>query len=105
MWSPKPEEPCYTMKVVSDLLNLHPQTIRNYEKMGILRPGRTEGNVRLFSSQDMERLKKIISFKNMGVNMAGIEIIMKLIDQMEEIKKDTNIKLELPHMEKGKSIE
>jgi len=100
MWSPKPEEPCYTMKVVSDLLNLHPQTIRNYEKMGIVRPGRTEGNVRLFSSQDMERLKKIISFKNMGVNMAGIEIIMKLIDQMEDIKKESDIKPELPDTDK-----
>ncbi|HPZ09972.1 MAG TPA: MerR family transcriptional regulator [Candidatus Eremiobacteraeota bacterium] len=86
MWKPKPEEPCYTMKVVSDLLELHPQTIRNYEKLGFIKPLRTEGNMRLFSSRDMEYLKEIVTYRNMGINLAGIEVIIKLLRQVEELK-------------------
>jgi len=75
------------MKVVSAELNLHPQTIRNYERLGLIKPERTEGNVRLFSPFDVEELKRILTFRDMGVNLPGIEIILKLLRQIEELKK------------------
>lgn len=78
--------PCYTMKIVSEQLDLHPQTIRGYERMGLIKPGRSEGNVRLFSPNDVEILKKIITFRDMGINLPGIEVIMKLLKEMEELK-------------------
>jgi len=86
VWKPHIDEPCYTIKVVSERLTIHPQTIRNYEKTGLLKPSRTEGNVRLFSERDMGKLNKIMTFREMGVNLAGIEIIIKLLEQVEELK-------------------
>ena len=90
MWKPEPEDPCYTIKIAADLLKLHPQTIRNYEKLGLIKPGRTEGNVRLFSSKDLERLKRVAVFRNMGINLPGIEVILNLLEQMDELKEIIN---------------
>ena len=81
------DRPCYTIKIVSKQLDLHPQTIRGYERMGLIKPERTKGNVRLFSSGDVAKLKKIIAFRNMGINLPGIEVVMKLLGQIEELRR------------------
>ena len=86
MFDTDKNRPCFTMKVVSEQLDLHPQTIRGYERVGLIKPRRTKGNVRLFSPRDIEKLKKIISFRNMGINLPGIEVIMKLLKQIKELK-------------------
>ncbi len=86
------KRPCFTMKVVSAELNLHPQTIRNYERLGLIKPERTEGNVRLFSPFDVEELRRILTFRDMGVNLPGIEIILKLLRQIEELKEKYRFK-------------
>ena len=81
------ERPCFTISIVAQMVEMHPQTIRHYERMGLLEPSRSEGNIRLFSMKDVERLNKIQNFtKDMGVNLAGVEVILKLLDQMEAMK-------------------
>ena len=79
-------QPYFHISVVSEMLNLHPQTIRNYERMGLIKPARTDGRVRLFSRKDVEIVRKINSYTNMGVNLAGVEIILKLLDQIENLQ-------------------
>lgn len=78
----------FHISVVSEMLNLHPQTIRNYERMGLVQPSRTDGNMRLFSSVDVERISRIHTYTNMGVNLAGVEIILKLLDQMGQMQEE-----------------
>ncbi|MGV8124417.1 MAG: MerR family transcriptional regulator [Candidatus Xenobiia bacterium LiM19] len=79
-------EPYFVISVVSKMLKVHPQTIRHYEKLGLLEPHRTDGNMRLYSKRDVERLEQICSYTNLGVNLAGVEIIVKLLEKMEDMK-------------------
>lgn len=68
------------------MLELHPQTLRQYERMGLVTPSRTLGNTRLYSDEDIERLKFIITLsKDMGVNLAGIEIILNMREQINTL--------------------
>ena len=80
------QEPYFVISVVSKMLNVHPQTIRHYERLGLLNPHRTDGNMRLYSHSDIGRLEQICSFTNLGVNLAGVEIIVNMIEKMEKIK-------------------
>jgi MerR family transcriptional regulator/heat shock protein HspR len=83
---PRPEDqPWFHISVVAEMLGIHPQTIRNYERMGLIRPSRTDGNMRLFSLEDVECVRRIQSYTNVGVNLAGVEIIMKLLDQIQQM--------------------
>ncbi|NLJ39836.1 MAG: helix-turn-helix transcriptional regulator [Candidatus Atribacteria bacterium] len=77
----------FVISKVAQMTNLHPQTLRYYERMGILKPSRSLGNVRLYSKQDVERVKQIkVLTQDMGVNLAGVEIILKLTEQIEDIQ-------------------
>lgn len=99
------EEPYFVISVVSKMLKIHPQTIRHYERLGFLNPHRTEGNMRLFSRKDVERLEQICSFTNVGVNLAGVEIIVKLLEKMDSIREQmeseiTNLRQEQENLMK-----
>jgi len=72
--------------VVARLVNMHPQTLRYYEKLGLIQPSRTDGRIRLFSMQDVERLHKIQQLQDDGVNPAGIKKILELSDRIEELE-------------------
>lgn len=98
------EEPYFVISVVSKMLKIHPQTIRHYERLGFLNPHRTEGNMRLFSRKDVERLEQICSFTNMGVNLAGVEIIVKLLQKMEAIKEEMEQQINVLKKEKEQLI-
>lgn len=87
-------QPYFHISAVSEILNLHPQTIRNYERMGLVKPARTDGKVRLFSRNDINRVKKIYTYTNMGVNLAGVEIILKLLDHIDQIQSDMEEQME-----------
>jgi len=77
----------FAISVVAQMNNLHPQTLRYYEKMGILQPKRSRGNVRLYSLEDIERVKQIKTLtQDMGVNLAGVEIILSLTEQLEKLQ-------------------
>ena len=83
------EEPLYYISAVARMLDLHPQTLRHYEELGLIQPARTEGNVRLYSLRDVERLRKICRLSDeLGVNLAGVEIILKLLDRVDELQQE-----------------
>ena len=74
----------YTISVVAARFDIHPQTLRLYEREGLLKPSRTEGNTRLYTEVDMDRLEVILSFtRELGVNLAGVEIILNMREKME----------------------
>jgi len=80
-------KPLYIISIVSEMLDLHPQTLRQYERLGLVNPQRTQGNVRLYSEEDLETLKFILTLtKDMGVNLAGVEVILNMRDQIEELQ-------------------
>ncbi len=77
-------EPLYVISVVAKMLEIHPQTLRLYERLGLVRPQR-RGLNRLFSDADIERLRQILRLKDdLGVNSACIEVILNLLDRIEE---------------------
>ena len=69
----------YTISVVAEMFDVHPQTLRMYEREGLLEPGRSEGKTRLYSDEDLERVEMILTLtREMGVNLAGVEVIIDL---------------------------
>ena len=86
MHGPGPCEPCYVISVVARLVNMHPQTLRYYEKLGLIRPSRSDGRIRLFSLQDVQRLHKIQELQDAGVNPAGIKVILDLTERVEALQ-------------------
>ena len=81
-----PDEPCYPISVVARMVSLHPQTLRCYERAGLVVPARSAGNVRLYSQADIERLHKICRLtEELGVNLAAVEVIMRLTDTIEQL--------------------
>jgi MerR family transcriptional regulator, heat shock protein HspR len=76
------------ISAVAELYKLHPQTLRLYERVGLLKPSRSQGNTRLYTDQDLERLDVILTLaRDMGVNLAGIEIILNMRERMVEMEK------------------
>jgi MerR family transcriptional regulator/heat shock protein HspR len=88
-------EPYFSIGVVSRMLNMHPQTIRNYERLGFITPGRTQGNIRLYSRNDIERLKIVNTYTNMGVNLAGVEMIIRITENMERMRMEMESEMEI----------
>ena len=78
----------YMISAVAELYKLHPQTLRLYERVGLIKPSRSQGNTRLYTDQDLERLEIILTLaRDMGVNLAGIEIILNMREKMTEMEK------------------
>jgi MerR family transcriptional regulator/heat shock protein HspR len=81
----------YMISAVSQRYNIHPQTLRMYEREGLLKPSRTEGNTRLYSDDDLERLETILSLtRDLGVNLAGVEIILNMRAKIEQMQHEVN---------------
>jgi MerR family transcriptional regulator/heat shock protein HspR len=77
----------YTISAVAEQYSLHPQTLRLYEREGLLKPSRSEGNTRLYTDTDLERLELILSLtRDLGVNLAGVEIIMNMREKMDAMQ-------------------
>ena len=78
----------YMISAVAEIYKLHPQTLRLYERVGLLKPSRSQGNTRLYSDEDLERLEIILTLaRDMGVNLAGIDIILNMREKMTEMEK------------------
>jgi len=78
----------YMISAVSEQYNLHPQTLRLYEREGLLKPSRSEGNTRLYTDEDLERLEVILKLtRDFGVNLAGVEIILNMREKMTEMQR------------------
>lgn len=79
----------YTISVVAEIYEVHPQTLRLYEREGLLKPSRSEGNTRLYTDTDLERLDVILSLtRELGVNLAGVEIILNMREKMDAMQKE-----------------
>lgn len=76
------------ISVVAEMYEIHPQTLRMYEREGLLRPSRSEGNTRLYTDEDLERLEFILNLaRDLGVNIAGIAIVLQMRERMEEMNR------------------
>jgi MerR family transcriptional regulator/heat shock protein HspR len=83
------------ISIVSRRFEVHPQTLRLYEREGLLKPSRTEGNTRLYSDEDLERLSRILRLtRDLGVNLAGVEVILKMQEAMGHMEQEFNTLLE-----------
>ena len=83
----KPGKAYYMISAVAQKYNIHAQTLRLYEREGLLKPSRTDGNTRLYSEEDLEQLEIILSLtREMGVNLAGVEIILNMREKMGDMQ-------------------
>lgn len=87
----RPGKALYTISTVAQRYSIHPQTLRLYEREGLLAPSRTEGNTRMYSDEDLERLETILSLtRDLGVNLAGVEIILNMRAKIEQMQAEVN---------------
>ena len=103
------DEPVYLISVVAKILAIHPQTLRQYEREGLIAPGRTVGKMRLYSQRDIDKIKMILRLtRDLGVNLAGVDIILRLKDKLDDQDKEIealHLNLEkLKANQSGKSV-
>lgn len=104
MDTPHYDEPCYIISVAARLVEMHPQTLRYYERLGLIEPSRSNGKIRLYSARDVERLRQIHNYVNdLGVNLAGVEIIMKFTEKVARLEQENmRLRAALEACEAGK---
>lgn len=100
------DEPVYLISVVATMLDIHPQTLRQYEREGLVQPSRTQGRMRLYSQRDIERMKLILRLtRQMGVNLAGVDVALQLKEQIEEMQKEIDqLREELSKVNRNGSV-
>ncbi len=92
---PRKERPVYVISVAAELVSMHPQTLRLYERKGLVRPKRSAGKTRLYSERDIERLREIRRLtQELGVNLAGVEEIMRLKEELERLEARYRLEIE-----------
>jgi MerR family transcriptional regulator/heat shock protein HspR len=102
----KKGENFYAIGVVAKMYNVHQQTLRLYEREGLLKPARSDGNTRLYAEKDLERLELILNLsRDMGVNLAGVEIILNLREKMAEMQNQINEMVQFLKQEIGKNVQ
>ena len=85
---PKRNKASFMISAIAEQFQVHPQTLRLYEREGLLKPSRSEGNTRLYTEDDVERLEVILKLtRDLGVNLAGVEIILNMREKMEEMQR------------------
>jgi len=100
------DEPVYLISVVASILDIHPQTLRQYEKEGLIEPSRTQGRMRLYSQRDIDKIKLVLQLtRTMGINLAGVDVILKLKKQMNEMSQEIeNLREELSKVNRNGSV-
>ncbi len=95
MRQPKEDEPVYMIGVAARLCQLHPQTLRMYERLGLIQPARIGAKNRMYSERDIERLRQIQRLtQDMGINLAGVEVILDLLERMQAMQEEMDIEME-----------
>ena len=85
-------EPVYLISAVAQILNIHPQTLRQYEREGLIKPSRTNGKIRLYSQKDIDNIKTVLTLtRDLGVNLAGVDLILKLNKKIEDFEEEIEI--------------
>lgn len=83
------DEPVYLISVVAKILDIHPQTLRQYERENLICPSRTNGRIRLYSQRDIDKIKLILRLtRELGVNLAGVDIILRLKDNVDDMESE-----------------
>ncbi len=100
------DEPVYLISVVANMLNIHPQTLRQYERDGLIKPARTVGKMRLYSQRDIDKMKMILRLtRDMGINLAGVDVILRLKEQMDKMEQEIEyLKDELSKVNRNGSV-
>jgi MerR family transcriptional regulator/heat shock protein HspR len=81
------DEPCYVISIAARMVGLHQQTLRYYERVGLITPNRTRGNIRMYSNADIQRIRQAQRLiEELGVNLAGVEVIMRMNDQIQTLQ-------------------
>ena len=81
-------EPLFQISVVARMVGVHQQTLRTYERMGLVQPARTQGNRRLYSSRDVERVRRVLELiEHLGVNLAGVDVVLRMNRQIDELQR------------------
>ena len=96
-------EPCYVISVVARMVGVQTHTLRYYERVGIIEPRRSRGNIRLYSGRDVARLRRVKTLMDdLGVNLAGVEVIMRMMHQMLELQNHVQeLKAELDRLKQA----
>ena len=96
----------YMISAVAQKYNIHPQTLRLYEREGLLKPSRTDGNTRLYSEDDLEQLETILTLtRDLGVNLAGVEVILNMRRKIQQMQGEVNEFMEYVKSEMSRGIE
>ena len=106
------ERPRYMISVAAELVGMHPQTLRIYEAKGLVRPGRTPGNTRLYSEADLDRLRLIQRLTTeLGLNLAGVQHVLRLEDElrrlrtrMQQLERDLRDEIQLTHRQYRREV-
>ncbi len=86
MWDDN--DPCFVISVAARMVRVHTQTLRYYEREGLLEPARSRGNIRLYSQKDIEKLRNIKSLTDeLGINLAGVQVVMRLMERINALEK------------------
>lgn len=81
-------EPRYVISVAARVLGIHTHTLRYYERLGIIEPARSQGNIRLYSDRDISRIRQVRSLmEDLGINLAGVEVILRMVERLNEIQR------------------
>jgi len=86
------EEPCYVISIAARMVGMHAQTLRQYERVGLVEPKRTRGNIRMYSRSDVARLRQVQRLINdLGVNLAGVEVILRMNERMQQMEQELRL--------------
>ena len=101
------DEPVYLISVVAKVLTIHPQTLRQYEREGLVTPERTDGKMRLYSQRNIDQIKMILRLtRDLGVNLAGVDVVLQLKEQIDEHEKTINeLKEEINILKGGQKMQ
>jgi len=82
------DEPCYVISVAAKMIGVHARSLRYYERTGLVEPSRSQGNIRLYSPADIERLRQIKTLiDDLGVNLAGVEVVMRMAERVAQMER------------------
>ena len=86
------DDPCYVISVAARMVHVHSQTLRYYEREGLLEPARSQGNIRLYSQRDIEKLRRIKSLTDeLGINLAGVQVVLHMMNRMAEMEQEIQL--------------
>lgn len=95
----------YMISSVAESYQIHPQTLRLYERLGLLKPSRSDGNTRLYTGDDLKRLEVILTLtRELGVNLAGVEVILNMREKMERLQQQVEEMVEFVHEQASSSV-